>query len=170
VKIPTLLALCLTPGLVLVFGKCAGANDDVVELVSRVKVTPAAQIDPALPPVALGKWLDTQAGTDAAIAWVVSTADRPRRGISLREADILPHGRPGMGHHDGRWNITGRDRNQTNVPLAPSGTGSRLRRMASPPRFSLRAETGKTRCIGIGAATFLRWSRVHASSVSIRVV
>ena len=68
-------------GSILVFGKCVGANDDVVELVSRVKVTPASQICGS-PPVALEKWLDTQPGTDAAIAWVVRTAD-----VSL-------HGRP----------------------------------------------------------------------------
>ena len=44
-----LFASCLTMSSVLVFGKCVGANDDVVELVSHVKVTPASQIDPALP-------------------------------------------------------------------------------------------------------------------------
>jgi hypothetical protein len=38
-----LFASCLTTGSVLVFGKCVGANDDVVELVSHVKVTPASQ-------------------------------------------------------------------------------------------------------------------------------
>jgi hypothetical protein len=86
-----LLALCLTPGSVLVFGKCVGANNDVGELVSRVKATSASQIDP--PPVALEKWLDTEAGTDAAIAWVVRTADATGRGILMREADISLHGR-----------------------------------------------------------------------------
>ena len=74
-----LFASCLTMSSVLVFGKCVGANDDVVELVSHVKVTPASQKEP--PPVALEKWQDTQAGTEAANAWVLRTADDHGRGI-----------------------------------------------------------------------------------------
>jgi hypothetical protein len=74
------------------FRQCVGANNDVGEPVSRVKATSASQIGP--PPVALEKWLDFQAGTDAAIAWVVRTADAPGRGVLMREADISLHGRP----------------------------------------------------------------------------
>jgi hypothetical protein len=59
-----------------------------------VKVTPASQKE--LPPVALEKWQDTQAGTVAANAWVVRTADDHGRRISLVEADISLHGRPAL--------------------------------------------------------------------------
>jgi len=41
-----------------------------------------------------------------------------------------------IGRHDGRRNITGRDQNEANVPLAPADTGRRRRRKASPPRLS----------------------------------
>lgn len=110
-------------GSVLVIGKCVRANGDVVELLSRVKVKPTSQINPALPSVGLEKWLDTQGGTDAAIAWVVRTADESERGISLREAEIPLQGRPALVIMVAAGNITGRDQNETNVPLAPSDTG-----------------------------------------------
>jgi hypothetical protein len=94
VKTLRLFVVCLTLGSAFVFGQLGRASEDVVELVSRVKDTPASQIDPALPPVALEKWLASQAGADAAIAWVLRTADGQGHGISLVEADVSLHGRP----------------------------------------------------------------------------
>jgi len=93
VKTLTLLAACLALDSTLVVAQMGQTNDDVVALISRVKATPASQIDPTLPPVALEKWLGAQAGPDAAIGWAVRSADDPGHGLPWVEADISLRGR-----------------------------------------------------------------------------
>jgi hypothetical protein len=96
VKTLTLLAACLTLGSTLVVAQMRLTNDDVVAPISRVKETPASRIDPTLPPVALEKWLGTQAGPDAAVGWAVRTADDPGQGLPWVEADISLRGHPAL--------------------------------------------------------------------------
>jgi hypothetical protein len=90
----TAVMLCLALCPVLVSAQTTISNDDAAKLISRVKQTPASQLDSALPQMTFEKWVVSQVGKDAAINWAVRNADGQR--VPWVEADVLLQGRPGI--------------------------------------------------------------------------
>lgn len=105
-KTLALLAVGVIFSSILVSAQTTLTDDDVIKLISLVKLTPASQLDPVLPHLTFGRWLRLQVGRDAGIAWAVRTADG--HGLPWVEADISAQGRPGIvimiacGTSDGR--------------------------------------------------------------------
>jgi hypothetical protein len=96
VKTLMFVALCLALSSVFVSAQTPVSKGDVAKLISRVQQIPASQLDSALPRMAFEKWLHSQAGSDAAIHWLVRTADVPEQGFPWVEADVAIQGRPGI--------------------------------------------------------------------------
>lgn len=92
----TSLALCVIFGSMLVSAQTALTAGDSAKLISRVKLTPAAQLDPSLPAMTFEKWLRLQAGEDGSIAWALRTGDEPGHGLPWVEADVAVQGQPGI--------------------------------------------------------------------------
>jgi len=90
----TSVVLCLALCSVLVSAQTTISNNDAAKLISRVKQTPASQLDSALPQMTFEKWVVSQVGKDAAIDWAVRNADGQR--APLIEADVSFQGRPGI--------------------------------------------------------------------------
>src|ERR1700688_2241371 len=88
----TSVMLCLTLCSVFVSAQTTISNDDAAKLISRVKQTPASQLDSALPQMTFEKWVVSQVGNDAAINWAVRNADGQR--VLWIEADVSFQGRP----------------------------------------------------------------------------
>lgn len=95
-RVRMLIALGLTISSVLAIAQTKTEDDPIDFLVSRVKQTPASQLDPALPGMTLEKWLRLRAGRDAEIAWAVRTAVRTGQGFPWVEADVSIQGHPGI--------------------------------------------------------------------------
>lgn len=95
-KTLTSFALCVIFSSVLVSAQTTLTNDDVVRLISRVKLTPASQLDPALPPVTFEKWLRLQVGRDAGLGWAVGTVNVPGHDLKWVEAAVTDRGLPGI--------------------------------------------------------------------------
>lgn len=91
---PTAVALCLALCSVPVTSQTTISNDDAAKLISRVKQTPASQLDSTLPQMTFEKWVVSQVGKDAAVNWVVRNADGQR--VPWVEADVSLQGRPGI--------------------------------------------------------------------------
>ena len=91
-----LVALWLALSSIFVSAQTTVTDDDVAELISHVQQTLASQLDSALPRMAFEKWLHSQAGSDAAIHWLVRTADVPDQGFPWVEVDVAILGRPGI--------------------------------------------------------------------------
>ena len=90
----TSVMVCLALCSILVSAQATMNNDDAAKLISRVKQTPASQLDSALPHMTFEKWVVSQVGKDAEINWAVRNADG--QGVSLIEADVSFQGRPGI--------------------------------------------------------------------------
>ena len=85
------LALCSVP----VSAQTTLSDDDAAKLISRVKLTPASQLDSALPArMTFEKWIISQVGKNAVINWAVRHADGQR--VPWVEADVSLQGRPGI--------------------------------------------------------------------------
>jgi len=52
-------------------------DDQLDQLIDRVKKLPVSELDPALPRVAFDEWLQEQAGEGANISWTLHYADEP---------------------------------------------------------------------------------------------
>jgi hypothetical protein len=76
-------------------GQTALTDSNGAALISRVKQTPASQLDSKLPNVKLEEWLLDQVGTDARVNWVVRTGEEGS-GLPWVETDISVEGRPGI--------------------------------------------------------------------------
>ncbi len=90
----TSVVLCLALCSVLVSSQTTTSNNDAAKLISRVKQTPASQLDSALPQMTFEKWVVSQVGKGAAINWAVRDADGHR--VPWIEADVSFQGRPGI--------------------------------------------------------------------------
>jgi hypothetical protein len=96
VKTITSLALYVIFGSILVSAQTTLTACDFDKLISRVKLTPASQLNPSLPPMTFEEWLRLQAGEDGGIAWAVRTGDEPGSGLPWVEADVAVQGHPGI--------------------------------------------------------------------------
>jgi hypothetical protein len=95
VKVLTSLVLCLTLSSLFTSAQTPLTDNDV-ELIFRVKQTPASQLDSALPAMTFEKWLLVEVGREAAIGWAVRTAGDRSLGLPLVEADVSVQGRPAI--------------------------------------------------------------------------
>jgi hypothetical protein len=87
--------LYLLLGPFFVMGQTALTDSDGAALITRVKQTPASQLDSKLPNVKFEEWLLGQVGTDARVAWVLKTGEEGY-GFPWVETDISVEGRPGI--------------------------------------------------------------------------
>ncbi len=85
-----LLAFCSA----LVSAQTSVTADEAATLISRVKQTPASQLDSTLPHMAFEKWVISQVGSDATINWLARTGNN--QGSLWVETDVTMQGRPGI--------------------------------------------------------------------------